>query len=335
MSRWEKGTSYPDITLVPKIANFFGVTADELLGMKHQGNTDELEKYEAEFNKNMREGKVFDNITLCHEVLEKYPRNHKWMIWLARTLPKYNANSQQIKYSRENGFIEEIISLCERVREDCTVDSLRYQATLMLCGTYPAVGKRDIAIQLANEMPRVYMGRELLLSSIYEGEERIKQDQENLLTFISWCATNLELSCEAGYGEFLSAEEKIHYLETANTLIKTILGEEQLFFYNVRLCNNHTNLAKIWCSLGNYRETMNNLLLAERYAAEYDKCNSVGRQSYKSVFVNRCTYNPEDTAKNYEGTRSLRMLDIINKPDFAVLHKEPEFRALQKRLAGR
>ena len=30
ISKWENGTALPDITLIPKIANFFGVTSDEL-----------------------------------------------------------------------------------------------------------------------------------------------------------------------------------------------------------------------------------------------------------------------------------------------------------------
>ena len=31
ISNWERG-GYPDITLLPRIANFFGITVDELIG---------------------------------------------------------------------------------------------------------------------------------------------------------------------------------------------------------------------------------------------------------------------------------------------------------------
>lgn len=34
VSRWENGSTYPDITLLPEIANFFGVSADLLLGIE-------------------------------------------------------------------------------------------------------------------------------------------------------------------------------------------------------------------------------------------------------------------------------------------------------------
>ena len=34
VSKWETGQCYPDIQLLPDIANFFGVTVDELLGYR-------------------------------------------------------------------------------------------------------------------------------------------------------------------------------------------------------------------------------------------------------------------------------------------------------------
>ena len=36
VSKWETSTSYPDITLLPRIASYFSITVDELLGYEPQ-----------------------------------------------------------------------------------------------------------------------------------------------------------------------------------------------------------------------------------------------------------------------------------------------------------
>ena len=44
ISKWENGTALPDITLVPKIANFFGVSSDYLLGINADENEEKTRK---------------------------------------------------------------------------------------------------------------------------------------------------------------------------------------------------------------------------------------------------------------------------------------------------
>lgn len=45
VSKWERGESYPDITMLPEIADFFKVSVDELFGANRQ-------KMKKKFHKN-------------------------------------------------------------------------------------------------------------------------------------------------------------------------------------------------------------------------------------------------------------------------------------------
>ena len=45
VSKWERNESYPDITMLPIIASFFGVTVDSLLGTDMIENNRRIEEY--------------------------------------------------------------------------------------------------------------------------------------------------------------------------------------------------------------------------------------------------------------------------------------------------
>ena len=44
VSKWERGESYPDITMLPEIAGFFKVSVDELLGVNKAQEEEEIKR---------------------------------------------------------------------------------------------------------------------------------------------------------------------------------------------------------------------------------------------------------------------------------------------------
>lgn len=333
ISKWENGTAYPDITLVPQIANFFGVSSDELLGINKDEHTAELKVYEEKRRKLNQLGKVMPLIELCREVLQKYPRNYEWMLNLAYALTSYNCTEDQVEYSKEHHFIEEAISLCERIREDCTIDHIRHGATQILCYQYPNLGKKELAIELACQMPQMIICQELLLEHIYDGEEKVKQSQENLILMIDECALSLSCMSAGVLEKSLTLDEKIQYIKASNTLYQTIfLKDEDSLFYNCRLSFNYRRLATFYCQKRDSEEALKYLLLAEKCASNFDSIYTEEAQNYKSIFVNHCTHNPKQCGKNYEGTERQILLESIQNPVFDLVRETEEFKSLLKKL---
>lgn len=337
VSKWENGTALPDITLVPQIANFFGVSADELLCMKETEETEELKKYEEIYRENNRLGKMLDNIVLSREVLAKYPRNYQWMLNLSYPLVQYNDTEEHNKYSSEHGFVKEAINICERILEDCTVDSIRHSAIQILCYSYRDVGKEELALKLACEMPDMCVCKEHLLSHVYKGEAQIKQCQELLLSMIDSSSGIINMLASDGLmGKELSVLQKIELTEISNSLYKLILNnDEDSLFYNCRLCRNYSLLAVLWCKNGNEEKTIENLLLAEKNASYYDDCGSLTEQKYKSLLANRCTFNPKTVGRNWEGTETEMLLNTLQRKVFDSIRETEDFKKLHDRVKNK
>lgn len=334
ISKWENGMALPDVTLIPQIAHFFGVTADELLGMKDVEASEELKQYEKVYRDNLHQGKIYDNIILSREVNEKYPRNYRWMLNQAMALISYCDTTEHLEYSKEHDFAGEAEKICERVLEDCSVDSIRHSAIHILCCQQPGRGKSELALKYANEMPEMIFCKEFLLANIYEGEDKIRQYQENLLQMIDMCAGRIihELVYDHMMGKELSVSEKIRFLETSNALYHLILpDDENCMILNLRLWNNYARLAWLWCQAGDADKAMEQLLLAERAATAFDKDRGQ-EQNYKSALVNRCVWNFNSFGKNTEMSERQNLLRRTNESPFDLVRNREDFLELLKRL---
>lgn len=83
VSRWETGAAMPDISLLPPLANLFGVTTDYLLSM----DTYQKDLRKAEFDEAFFEYWKHDdkekNYQIAVEAVAEYPGNMEYVEWLA------------------------------------------------------------------------------------------------------------------------------------------------------------------------------------------------------------------------------------------------------------
>jgi len=325
VSKWENGTALPDITLVVPLANFFGVSADELFSLNEQITNDKIKEYEEKYKKYFHIGDLQNCINLMREALAEYPKNFNFMINLAYALPNINGVDR-----KKEEVINEIINLCERILEDCTDDGIRQSAIQLLCFNYPCVGKRDRAIELAKKMPTMCLCSGMLLDSLYEGEERIKTIQRNLLEHIDWACMDLN---SLSRQNDLTLDEKILCIETSIKLYEAIYYDGNLQFYHCRLAWDYYNLATHYIQKDS-DTALNHLLEAEKNAETYDKIVEQDLP-YTSIFVNRHTNAPSGISKNWIGTESGMLFDRLDEKCFDSIRDNPEFTALKERLTAR
>lgn len=127
VSKWECGDGYPDITLLPSIANYFEITVDELIGNDEISAKDDIElNYFDVVWKLDRDAAL----QLALKYNQKYPRN--WRI----------ANSLMYEISRNHRdklkeYEQLVYDLCERLLKECTDSVMRRQAIQSVCMICP------------------------------------------------------------------------------------------------------------------------------------------------------------------------------------------------------
>ena len=109
ISRWENSTSYPDITLLPILANIFEITVDELLDVDIYKKEHEIKEILEENHKYKHLGEVEKSIELLRNALLKYPNNYKIMEELASSLHGFF----YAQYPNRIDALDEMISLSE------------------------------------------------------------------------------------------------------------------------------------------------------------------------------------------------------------------------------
>ncbi|MDE6598935.1 MAG: helix-turn-helix domain-containing protein, partial [Oscillospiraceae bacterium] len=104
VSKWERGEGYPDIEMLPTIANCFGITVDELIGMNEVRDAADVKNILDKEKDNLSKGLVEENIRLLAEAVKVHPNNYKLLsryalnltfVAIDKKIEEYRKNNQQ------------------------------------------------------------------------------------------------------------------------------------------------------------------------------------------------------------------------------------------------
>ena len=196
------------------------------------------------------------------------------------------------------------------------------------------MNKKDAAIKLAEDMPNMLICKEMLLSHIYSGTERLKQEQNNLRFMIHYCSSILYLmACDKDLRQGLSVDQRIEMLDTAINLNKTMFyDDEKENLYNSQLSLYYLMIAKLYCQKNETDMVIKNLLLSEKCAVNYDNSSNLGEQNYNSIYFSKLTWNPQNISTNSDKTLCENLLLNLDNNCFEFLKDNKEFERLINRL---
>ncbi len=199
VSRWESGGSYPDMEIVPAIANFFGVSIDELFGYhgEREAKIDAiLAKVDAfDLKHDGDDGWVDECTAILREGLAEFPGNERLLIALAETLweagwrrhDNWTGYDEEglIRYcydrEKKNPYWAEAGKICQQLTESGAGHDIYNRAVAVLVPLYRNYGEYERAVAYAGRMPGLTECREYLLSEATDGREEARYIGEFLL----------------------------------------------------------------------------------------------------------------------------------------------------------
>ena len=239
VSRWESGGSYPDMNLIPSIANYFGVSIDELFGYTNDRikRIDELvtKIYDMKRQNNGVDNNISECIAFARNALVEFPGNEKLMLALASVLN----TAGYVRYGEchlidEEGYgiydtekhktyeeWREAIPLYEKALEMLPNGALRNRALMELSQLYLNMGDHEKAMALAESAPDMWNSREFLRAYACDGKAYVKAHSETLLETVRACAVFI-VNITTADQRHLSAHEKAGCIASAIRLFETI-----------------------------------------------------------------------------------------------------------------
>ena len=260
VSRWEKDGSYPDMEMIPAIANYFGITIDELFGYENdrEKKIDAIVKQIKEMNarNNGVDINIDECLVLAREAIVEFPANEKIMHCLADIL--YNAgyvrhgeyhliydegyNVYDVERHRGCSEWKEAIVIYEKLLKTLEVGETRHNALRNLTQLYLNLGESERALAAIEAAPTIYGSYEFLRINAFDGKHRAEASGEALLKSIN-ASAELIIGTMLSYEQNMTPAEKVESIKSAITLFDHVCTDGNFGIYDAHIARMYTLLS--------------------------------------------------------------------------------------------
>ena len=337
VSRWESGGSYPDMEIVPAIANYFHVSIDELFGYRNDREERIKRVLEEAKHRIQLQGHVLEKdcgdyegiVQMLRKASEEFPSEPEIMYQLANALhrlgwqkfggrqhstgknPDYIDND--VEYNAQNIYWQEALQVLERLLKLDISSDQRGKAVFMAAMIYPMMGQYEKAQALVNKQDSIFYCQEMLLPRITEGEEMDRVQGESIIALLrglewvlSYAVVSIRSLCFTPY---------------SRSILLAVAELYELIFSDGRCGREHWNICELYLRLARYEALDGDLQKAMDY---FDK-----------AFTNDKLYREACTLGDYCYSAPLVSKVVESADKFTVRsdhYWEEVFRILPERL---
>jgi len=228
VSKWERGETYPDITLLQPLAYYFEVSLDELMGYDQEKIQAKINEVITLYRKNMNKDREYAReiiVKAYHDYPNDYWIMHYYMWNVGGDMAD---NDPKVLLTNK----EEFLSICDKILAGCTEETLRLNAWNMRAKILHAEGRTEEALGIY---------REKFTNWFHTGGQKTEQlFSKDTDEYYYWVSKNMyELIAFAGhklasvicFDASLSSEEKAKKaIRYGKLMLKTLDETGDVFF---------------------------------------------------------------------------------------------------------
>ena len=350
VSRWEAGRSYPDMEMIPAIANYFHVSIDELFGY-HDEREEKirtiLEKASGILTKQgftMYQGSLSEDVLECVNMLraasEEFPNEPKILLKLAQALHmwgwnKYGAKGylsdssgiieDDIEYNSQNVYWQEAVRAYEKLLKCDPSPEEREMAIRHITPLYCRMGEYEKAKALANDQNALVVCKEVLLPLATVGEEKARYQGERIMALLS----NLRFAVS----EAVALRPAVSSSEYGRQILLSVIQIYETVFIDGRCGDWHWDIGQLYLTLAQYE--MDNDGSMEKvldyfdkgfdHCKEYNRIYNEGEYQYSAPLVSALPKIAKGDLKPFGDDFWEKQLRTFRKNVVNEIRKNPKY----------
>ncbi len=297
VSRWEANGGYPDMEMIPSIANYFGITIDELFGVDKAKNEEEILEIIDKFDNGKYKGSD-GSLSFMAEAYHKYPSDFRILVRYMHSLINDNVDAGDYLKNKK-----EIFTIYDKIQNYCTNDAIRmYAKNLMIHYFKPlirvensGVTERDM-YDLIEEMPAIPDSKEYLMSYMPPDIDKVEKGCQNLFDKLMYYFNNTISHFSRSY-MLTGVEPTKEQIQRAVEALELTVKIFDLVYTdgNYGVCwrvaiYNYGYLGQCYHRLGNDKKALENLKKCAELAKHFDKMPNITERTallFKGTTVNK------------------------------------------------
>lgn len=267
VSRWEANGGYPDLEMIPAIANYFHVSTDELFGY----HGDREEKIKAIIDRADSDMCAMGNLlakdngdlTECVKMLraasEEFPNEPEILLKLGDALhmlgwQKYGGRAcfkdgsdyvyDDTEYHSQNIYWREALSVYEKLMKMDITAGQRGTAVFTMVVILKRVGEYEKAKALVDKQDSVNFCKEVLMPRTAEGEEMDRYQGESIIALLQQFYNVIF--------QAITAKIPVYTAEYGRSMLLSIVNLFETVFIDGRFGSQHENMRTLYLHLAEY-----------------------------------------------------------------------------------